>query len=231
MSDLSDLLYPNAYKILPALDPHGPKFAPGQLVHAHTAYPLEEPWILQVVHYNRFDEKKCEYRLKRFEEGDRSHIPIAELQLEADEHFYVYKGKERPLVFITMVTTRWWGATKPRDIALCAPIYSFKKRHSPVWRVKATGFCYPELFYLPSHEFGCLEDSVARLDLIQPISIPAMHAFLPSSKRCGLSDEAFAAFVNHLVRYLLGKDLDAGICGNIDAYRELVEEELRQQER
>ncbi len=57
-----------------------------------------------------------------------------------------------------------------------------------------------------------------------------MHAFLPSGKRCGLSDEAFAAFVNHLIRYLLGKDLDTTVCANIDSYRELVEEELRRQE-
>jgi len=57
-----------------------------------------------------------------------------------------------------------------------------------------------------------------------PIARKALHNFLKGSpsQPVALSDEAFALFINHLGRYLLGNDLDKEICQDIDSYRGLV---------
>ncbi len=67
----------------------------GQLVTAHTVYPTPQPWILRVHSYDAADPSRSRYELKKFEDGDRSHFPIAELDLRKDENLYVCKGKER----------------------------------------------------------------------------------------------------------------------------------------
>ena len=89
-------------------------------------------------------------------------------------------------------------------------------------------FCYPNLFYLPSDSSGCTDESAARFELMQPISRKALYNYLKGtpSQPVALSDEAFALFVNHLGRFLTGKDLDPAVCTQIDTYRELVLDEL-----
>jgi len=232
-SDLSNLLCSNYYKFL-GPSGSGPIPVPpisGQIVHAHTVYPPTDPWILKVINYNAFDESKSEYVAKRYEKDDRSHMPIAELGLRSDENYYLYIGKERPLIVVRSVGSKWLSSLYDESLYLCVPIFSFKPRHKDEFRIKAMGFCHPDLFYLPADTNGCIEESAARFELMQPIPRKALHNYFKGSppRPVALSDEAFALFVNHLGRFLLAKDLDAQICEQIDIYRSLVLEELQKQ--
>lgn len=229
--ELSNLLCPNFYKFLSPTDARSEDRVAGQIVVAHTVYPPKEPWILKIVNYNAFDESKSQYIVKGFENADRSHMPIAELGLRSDENYYVYMGKERPLIVVRGIGSRWLIPQHDEDLFVCVPIFSFKPRHNDEFRIRTMGFCYPDLFYLPADANGCTEESAARFELMQPIARKALHNYFKGSpsRPVVLSDEAFALFVNHLGRFLVAKDLDSMICEQIDAYRSLVLEELQRQ--
>lgn len=201
---------------------------PGQLVSAHTAYPPPEPWIIKVHSYNAADPSRSRYEVKKFEPGDRSHFPVAELQLRSDENYYVYKGKERPLVVVGMIKSRWANLQYDESIFLCAPIFTFKPKHSNEFRIRCAGFSYPSLFYLPAKPDGCSSESAIRFEYIQPIARRALHNYAAGAPRepVKLSDQAFALFINHLGRFLFRRDFDSEICEHIDAYHQLVEDEL-----
>ena len=229
--ELSNLLCPKYYKFL---DPPGPSPSPpipGQIVVAHTVYPPTEPWILKVLNYNAFDESKSLYVAKRYETDDRSHMPIAELGLRSDENYYLYKGKERPLIVVRGIGSRWLNSLYDESLYACVPILSFKPRHKDDFRIKTMGYCNPDLFYLPPDAHGCTEEGAARFELMQPIARKSLHNYFKGlpSRPVALSDEAFALFVNHLGRFLLARDLDPQICEQIDAYRSLVVEALGKQ--
>src|ERR1039458_3435333 len=89
---------------------------PGQLVTAHTVYPTPQPWILKVHYYDAADPSRSRYELKKFEDGDRSHFPVAELDLRKDENLYVCKGKERPQIVVGSVRAKWANALHPDKI-------------------------------------------------------------------------------------------------------------------
>jgi hypothetical protein len=224
----SNLLCANYYRFV---DPSGPApspLVPGQVVVGHTVYPPSEPWILKVVNYNAFDESKSQYVAKRYDKDDRSHIPISELGLRSDENYYLYIGKERPLIVVQGIGSRWLNPLHDESLYLCIPIFTFKPRHTDAFRLKTMGFCYPSLFYLPADINGCAEEGAARFELMQPIGRKALRNYFRGavSRPVALSDEAFALFVNHLGRFLHGKELDTQICEGIDTYRTLVLEQL-----
>jgi len=224
--DSVGLLCPRFYQLItvtPGADP-----LPGQIVSAHTVYPTDEPWIVKVISYNASNPNRCKYEVKKYEPDDRSHFPIAELNLRKDENFYIYKGKERPLVVVGGVRSRWANPLRDERLFLCAPLFTFKERHSERFKVESAGFFYPSLFYLPAETDGCSVAGVVRLEYMQPIAIKALHNYLSGSpsRPVALSDEAFALFINHLARFVLRKDIDAGVCGDIDTYRELIREQL-----
>lgn len=230
--ELSNLLCSNYYQFLDSAGSAPSPPIPGQIVVAHTVYPPRDPWILKVIDYNAFDESKSQYEVKRYQVDDRSHMPIAELGLRSDENYYLYIGKERPLIVVKGIGSRWLNPLHDESLYACVPIFSFKPRHKEEFRVKAMGFDYPNLFYLPSDAKGCTEEGAARFELMQPIARKALHNYFRGSpsKPVALSDEAFALFVNHLGRFLLSNDLDREICEQIDVYRSLVLEELQRQE-
>jgi hypothetical protein len=227
---LSNLLCSNFYKFLEPSASASPPI-PGQIVVAHTVYPPIDPWILKVINYNALDESKSQYEVKRFQADDRSHMPIAELGLRSDENYYLYRGKERPLIVVKSIGSRWMNPLYDESLYACVPIFSFKPRHTDESRIRTMGFCFPDLFYLPSHADGCTEEGAARFELMQPIARKGLHNYFKGSpsRPVALSDEAFALFVNHMGRFLLSKDLDHEICEQIDVYRSLVLEELEKQ--
>lgn len=228
---LSNLLCSNFYKFLEpsGASPNPP--IPGQIVVAHTVYPPIDPWILKVINYNALNESKSQYEVKRFQADDRSHMPIAELGLRSDENYYLYRGKERPLIVVKSIGSRWMNPLHDESLYACVPIFSFKPRHADQFRIRTMGFCFPDLFYLPPHADGCTEESAARFELMQPIARKALHSYFKGSpsRAVALSDEAFALFVNHMGRFLLSRDSDLQICEQIDIYRSLVLEELQKQ--
>ncbi len=227
--EFANLLCPSFYKFL---DPSALKTnypIPGQIVVAHTVYPPPEPWVVKVIHYNAADESKSSYAVKRYHPEDRSHMPIAELGLRADENYYLYVGKERPLIVVKGIGSRWQNPLYDESLLLCVPVFSYKPRHQDEFRIRTMGFDFANLFYLPSDPNGCTEESAARFELMQPLARKALHNYLKGSpsQPVALSDEAFALFVNHLGRFLTGKDLDPTICREVDTYRNLVLEELQ----
>jgi hypothetical protein len=225
---LSNLLCSKFYKFVEGSAPT--ELTPGQLVVAHTVYPPPEPWILKVENYNAFDVRKSSYVVKRFEKEDRSHMPIAELGLRSDENYYLYQGKERPLVVVKGFGSRWLKPNQDESLYLCAPIFSFKKRHDDEFRTKVMGFCFPGLFYLPSDTNGCTEECAVRFELIQPIARKALGNYFKGSpsRPVALSDEAYSLFANHIGRFIFSRDLDSSICEQMDAYRALILEALAQ---
>jgi len=166
--------------------------------------------------------------LKKFDPSDRGHFPVAELNLRKDENLYVYKGKERPLVVIGAVKSRWANALHDEKVFLCAPLFTFKERHTDVFKIQCAAFFHPNLFYLPAETDGCTGEGTVRLEYTQPVLRKALHNYLAGSpsKPIGLSNEALALFLNHLGRFLFHRDFDPDVCKDIDAYRELVRVEL-----
>lgn len=227
--EFANLLCSSFYKFLVPSDPPAGDPIPGQIGVAHTVYPPPEPWILKVINYNALDESKSEYVAKRYHTDDRSHMPIAELGLRSDENYYLYIGKERPLIVVKGIGSRWLNPLHDENLFVCVPAFSFKPRHKDEFRIKTMGFCYPDLFYLPADPNGCTEESAARFELMQPVARRALHNYFRGSpsRPVALSDEAFALFINHLGRFSFGKNLDDVICEQIDTYRSLVLEELQ----
>lgn len=201
---------------------------PGQIVSAHCVYPPDDPWIVKVHTYDGFNPRNSQYEVKRFESGDRAHMPIAELKLRSDENLYVYKGKERPLVVLGVIKSRWANALYDETIFSCAPLFTFKLRHPDEFKIKCAAFAYPDLFYLPAEAEGCSEEGVVRFEYIQPIAKRALRNYFAGnpSQPVALTDEAFALFVNHLARFIFRRELDKEICGDMDTYRQLVMTEL-----
>ena len=231
IEDLSSLLCPNFYKIVPE-STKDPDPIPDQLVFAHTVYPPPAPWIVKVLNYDPINPLKSTYEIKPYSKDDHSHMPIKELGLQAEENYYVYIGKERPLVVVKGIGSHWRDPLRAESVFACVAIFTFKPRHSPGFRAKTMGFGYPNFFYLPGRANGLTEESVGRFELTQPIVRRAMRRILRGKEQrpIALSGEAFALFVNHLGRFMVGKDLDAQVCLDIDRYRELVAEALRENE-
>lgn len=223
--ELVTLLCPKFYKLInsPTPDP-----VPGQIISAHGAHPPDVPWIIKVHSYDASNPARSQYEVKKFESGDQSHFPIAELQLRKDENYYVYRGKERPFVVLGMVKSRWSNPLKDETIFSCAPLFSFKPKHGDDFKIRSAGFVYPNLFYLPAETDGCSMEGAVRFEYIQPIARRALHNYLAGtpSRPVALSDEAFALFINHLGRFLFKKNFDSEVCETIDTYRSLVLEEL-----
>jgi hypothetical protein len=201
---------------------------PGQIVSAHCVYPTDEPWILKVISYNASDPSRSQFELKKFDENDRSHFPVAELNLRKDENLYVYKGKDRPLVVLGAIKSRWANPLHDERLCLCVPLFTFKDRHSEIFRIQCAAFFHPNLMYLPAELDGCSAESVLRFEHIQPIARKALHNYLAGSpsRAISLSNEAFALLLNHLGRFLFRRDFDREVCEQMDAYRELVKEQL-----
>ena len=228
--ELADLLCTSFYKFI-KLPASGADPVPGQLIWAHTVYPPNDPLIVKVLSYNAADPNRSRYEVKKFANGDQSHFPIPEAQLTFDENYYIYIGKERPLVVVGAIRSRWLNPLKDETLFLCAPIFSFKPKHTDDFKVKCLAFAYPNLFYLPSDVNGCAEPGAVRFELMQPISRKGIRNFLRGdpSQPVALSDQAFPLFVNHLGRWLFKKDLDTVVSEQIDTYKEIVLEELAKQ--
>ena len=206
----------------------GPDPMPGQIVFAHGVYPPDEPWIIQAIKYDGFNPQNSRYEVKKYQRDDRNNIPIAELQVQGDELLYVYKGKQRPFVILGVVKSKWKNALYEDTIFSCAPLFTFKKRHSEEFRIRCASFVFPDLFYLPAEADGCSEEGAIRFEYIQPIAKKGLHPYFAGSpsQPIALTDQAFALFLNHLSRFMFRRDLDQSVCETIDTYQKIVLDEL-----
>jgi hypothetical protein len=156
---------------------------PGQVVSAHCVYPTDDPWILKVIAYSASDPSRSQFELKKYEADDRTHFPVAELKLRKDENLYVYKGKERPLVVLGAIKSRWANLLYDERLFLCVPLYTFKDKHTEMFRIECAAFFHPNLMYLPAESDGCTAESVLRFEHLQPIARKALHNYLAGCHR------------------------------------------------
>jgi hypothetical protein len=222
------LLLESYYKTLPSTA--GWAKQPGQLYYAHSAYPPEYPEILKPERIEPRDATKSRFYLKPFSDGDEHHIPSKELGLEDDELYYVYTGKRRLVAVLGCCEQTWYREERKQIILLCAPVFSFKPRHSQEFILRAQAFDFPNLFYLPPGNDGCTDESAARFEYIQPIAASCLNPALGllSRQPISLSEQARDLMLVHLSRFLgLGEaDRVAAILGDIKAYHDLIVEQL-----
>jgi len=199
---------------------------------AHAVYPPEYPKILWPVSVDPRDVGKSQFRLKPYSDGDEGHMPIKELGLEEDELYYVYKGKRRLVVTLGCCTQTWYPTAREEMILLCAPIFSFKARHSQDFVVRTQAFHYPNLFYLPPDNDGCTDESAVRFEYIQPIVASCLQPCLGvlSKLPVALTEAALKLMSVHLSSFLglgLASPDAARIAGDISAYHDLLIEQLQ----
>lgn len=220
----TDLLIPQFYELLDKKDSWA--FQPGQLYFTHVVYPRSYPTILKLEKYDPRGETKSRFSIKRYSSGDEKHYPVKKLNLRADEMFYIYTGKIRPVVILGYVESEWFETTQ--KVFLCAPVFSFKPRHSQEYIIKIQAFVYSYLFYLPKDPKGCYEESAIRFELIQPIMKGFLQPYLDliDKKPVSLTQNAYWLLLNHLSKFLSGKPIDKEIEEDIIAYQELLLESM-----
>jgi len=212
------------------LDSKGrPVVRKGQLIWAHQVYPPTEPYIVHVQGFDPRDESKSNYVIRRLDaqRPGGTHFPIKELELRADENYYILFGKRRPAVVLQTVSSIWGNKLYPEPYVLVAPAFTFKQRHDPEFRYRVVAMDFPHLFYLPAQAGGLTEPSVLRFELIQPVALAGVVPFLiHGTKQRVLADTAWAILVHRLVKFVSGKVLDAGLEETLAEYRSLVLEAL-----
>jgi len=199
---------------------------------AHSVYPPSYPAILWPVSVDPRDIGKTQFKLKRYSDGDELHLPIKELGLEEDELYHVYKGKRRLVVTLGSCTQTWYPTDREEIILLCAPIFSFKARHSQDFVVRTQAFHYPNLFYLPPDNDGCTDESAVRFEYIQPIAASCLQPCLGvlSKLPVALSEPALKLMSVHMSGFLglgLTSPDAARILADISAYHDLLIEQLQ----
>ncbi len=220
----ADLLIPQFYKLLNKEDSWA--YKPGQLYLTHVVYPQPYPTILKLEKYDPRDETKSRFSIKRYSSGDEKHYPVKRLNLRTDEMFYIYTGKIRPVIILGYVESEWFETIQ--KILLCAPVFSFKPRHSQEYIIRAQAFVYPNLFYLPGSPKGCYKESAIRFELIQPIMKGFLQPYLNliDKKPVSLTKEAYLFLLNHLSKFLGGGPIDKRIEKDITTYQELLLESI-----
>jgi hypothetical protein len=219
-----DLLIPSFYQLLDITESRA--FKPGQFYFTHVVYPQEYPTILKLEKYDPLDETKLVFSIKRYSDGDEKHYPARVLNLRADEMLYIYTGKIRTVIILGYIKSQWFEAIQ--EVFLCAPVFSFKSRHSQEFIIELQAFMYPSLFYLPKSPKGCCEESAIRFEMIQPIMRGFLRPCLSSidQKPFSLTKEAYWLLMNHLLKFISGKPIDERIEGDIRAYQELLLESI-----
>jgi hypothetical protein len=185
-------------------------FYSGQLFWSHIAYPESHPKILKLAKYAPKDERNSVFNIVPYSDGDERHYPVKELKLREGELFYVYKGKRRLVVVLGRIESEWLK-TSPQEYLLCAPVFSFKDKHSQEMILRTQAFLYPSLFYMPPDTNGCPEESAIRYELVQPVVRNCLDTFFCHGSRTPvrLAPEAYWLLLCHLLKFINGKVLDA----------------------
>jgi hypothetical protein len=220
----TDLLIPEFYKRLSEEECR--EYSPGHLCFTHVVYPQSYPRILKPEKIHPKDETESTFLIKPYSSGDEKHYPIKILNLKADEMFYIYTGKMRPVVILGYVESEWFEGKQ--NVLLCAPVFSFKDRHSQEFIVKTQAFVYPSLFYLPVNHKGCYAESAVRFELIQPIMDGYIQPYRNKidNKPISLTNDAYWYLINHLLKFICGKPIDEKLDEYVNIYRELLLESL-----
>jgi hypothetical protein len=178
----------------------------------------------------RGDESKTSYVVRRldFQRLPGTHFPVKELELHADENYYILLGKRRPAVVLQIVTSVWLNKLYPAPYVWVAPAFTFKPRHEEEYRYRVAAMEFPDLFYLPAQAGGLTEPSVLRFEFIQPVALAGVQPFfVHGTKQSALSGAAWAILLHQVVKFATGKVLDERIEETLQAYQALVLEAYR----
>lgn len=102
---------------------------------------------------------------------DRTHKPILDPPLQADEELVVFSAKRRPAILLSSHTETWQlrsGATRD-ECYLVAPVFSFHDGDDEIWKAKTWAFNYREIFYLPEDKTLRIDEGIVRFDRIQVV--------------------------------------------------------------
>lgn len=223
--DLSTLLCEQFYELKepPGVGASGySSLQPGQLVLADLVYPNVPPWIVEVTGIE--SGGTATYKIKKLDPSTpaSTHFPIRDINLRTDENLYLMKGKPRPGVVLQTVETDFYNPRNPEPYASVIPCYTFKPKHTQEYRVRVAAFESPNLLYLPSAHEGITEESVLRFEHLQPVPLKGLRPYFIDGKTSFLSDEIWTIFQHWYYRFLTGRDLDAQLQEQIDAYRSLL---------
>lgn len=224
----TDLLIPEFYRL--SSEEEFWKYKPGQLCFTHVVYPQPYPRILKPEKINSRDETKSTFAIKPYSSGDEKHYPIKILNLRTDEMFYIYTGKMRSAIILGYIESEWFESKQ--NVLLCAPIFSFKDRHSQEFIIKTQTFIYPSLFYLPANPRGCYEESAVRFELIQPIMDGYIQPYRNKidNKLISLTKDAYWYLINHLLKFICGRPIDKELEEYVNIYQQLLLESLENED-
>lgn len=207
-----------------------PIVRPAQLIWAHQVYPAKYPYIVQVQGYDPRDESKTSYVIQKLDpqRPPATHFPIKELELHADENYYVLLGKRRPAVVLQTVSSVWLNKLYPDPYVWVAPAFTFKPRHGDEYRYRVAAMEFTHLFYLPAQPGGLTEPSVLRFEFIQPVALSGVQPiFVQGGKQSFLSDTAWTILLHQLVKFATGRPLGEKLEETLRAYQALVLGEYR----
>lgn len=184
----------------------------GQLCLAHIIHPLPNQCVLTEVEKKlTFDDclwKVEKYENKKFSNGEYYREPFSEYNIESDEVLYVYKGKRRPCVILSITNSLWFNKFKSQKVYLVLPLYTTKKRHPSDWIVDIQAFNIDYAFYFPHSSGGLNEESIGLFYNIQTIQefedskIYPLESITNQNKPIFLSDEILKILIIHLYKYL-----------------------------
>jgi hypothetical protein len=134
------------------------------------------------------------------------HIPVKTPPLASDEAFLVVRGKMRPVIVLSMVTSAVKGVGVIErdfiDVHLVVPLYSFQDTHPQVFRLRIEAFEYNRFFHLPTSDEFALHEGFLRFDRSQVMPKGLL-------KPTGFALTSNALFVlHHWFQYFLTDELD-----------------------
>ena len=225
--DQTGLLCDPFYELRTPLGRHSkghPIVQPGQLVCAHQVYPADKPWVIEVKGYDPRDLTKKSFIIKTHDPHgpQKSHFPIKELNLRADENLYVMYGKFRPAIVLQTISTDFYNLANPEPYIWVAPCFTFKDKHKQSYRLRVAALQLPHLFYLPTHPHGYVEPGVLRFEHVQPVKASTVEPVFRNGQQTFLSGLAWGILQHQLIKFMTGKVLDADIEETLRTYAQLV---------
>lgn len=228
---ISDIV---GFEVYEELDPSDRmSFQIGQVYLAPVKYSLTPARILEVQHYNPEKEEETTFKIAHYKPNEPSQeIPLKSLNLKSDDRFFILQGKRRPVIVLGNAEADWLFNFKlnsgpTEKLVLCLPVFTFKERHTQEYVMRIQAFSIPNLFYIYPSPKGFPKEGAARFELIQPIHKGDMQPLRNINNRpYRLSDYTLKLLWYHLTSFLSIGTIDESLKKDLQAYQELVLEEL-----
>jgi hypothetical protein len=171
--------------------------------HIWSAQPIALPprHALKIGRVDPKDDAKLDFKLVERGDGAYGHPPIHSLGLASDEAILLARAtRDRPVVVLGAGSPAAGelGSDGPRDAhnAIVVPLHP-AHRYDEATRRGVARYAFSNAFYLPANERPRLDESVARLDHVQPLPC----AELTEHRGLKLSDDALDALVEWFVAF------------------------------